>query len=248
MRRLLVVVLTLVFLGAFALAEDPFEGLELKLAYDFDFWDEDDTTVGTSEDAYRFITDSQAGVSVLFSGVRKGAYKDEGKIEGLAFKHESIWEAGKPKNYVAFVLHQRHDFNPYGYDEFTGAKYFTFYVDLSGYSKDFEVYPMIYEQDIRDDGSRAGISCLAVKGGATFYMKSADGTITSGKTLENWVKIPKGFVGRVYMPLDAYVPIWGTADENGKFDGLEVIKYRFSIIDIGAKGEYVLFDEFGFLL
>ncbi|MDD2431594.1 MAG: hypothetical protein PHD88_08775 [Firmicutes bacterium] len=248
MRKFLMLVLAVFCLTVLAVAEDPFEGLELKIAYDFDFWDEDDISYGTKDDRDLFFSDSQAGVSVLFSGTRESAFKDEGKKDGLAFRHESIWEAGATKNYVAFSLEQRHDFNMYAYDEFPDAKYFTIYIDLSNYSKNFEFYPIIYEQDYNEDGSKAGVSCLAVKGGVKFYLKSLEGELTTGKTLENWVKIPKGFVGRIYMPLDDYVPIWGTADVNGKFDGLEVIRYKFSLVDIGNKGEYVLFDEFGFLL
>ncbi len=238
-------------LGALAeeVAEDPFAGMELCIAYDFDFWPEDDNSIGTKNDQNIFFSESpQAGVSVNFTGSKEGAFKDNGKQKGLAFKHESIWEQGQPKNYVAFSLVQRHDLNLYGFDEFPDPKYFTFYVDASKYNKRLEFYPIIYEQDYEEKGEEAGVSCMAINEKATFYLQSKDGKLTSSKAYNNYISLPKGFVGRVYLPLKDYSAIWGTQNVNGKFDGLKVLYYKFSFIDIGNKGDIIYFDELGFLL
>lgn len=228
---------------------NPFEGLELCIAYDFDFWPEDDDTIGTKHDKNIFFTEAnQAGISMRFTATKEGAFKDSGKKEGLAFKFESIWETGLDRNYVAFTLSQRHDYNLYAFDEFPDAKYFTLYIDTTNYNRNFSFYPIIYEQDYDEADKEAGISCLAIKEGTTFYLKDLDGVITSAKAGNNYITLPRNFVGRIYLPLEDYVPIWGTSDVNGKFDGIKVLTYKFSFVDIGTKGEYVIFDEFGFLL
>lgn len=246
---LLLVVIVGVFVQAEVVEGDPFKGLELYIAYDFDFWTENDPSIGTRDDADVFFEDSpQAGVSVIFTGSTEGAFKDKGKQEGLAFKHESIWEAGQDKNYIAFSLPQRHDYNLYGFDEFPDPQFFTIYVDTSKFNRKLEFYPIIYEQDYDDEGAEAGVSCMAIKAGATYYLKDKNGTLTSAKSFDNWVSLPKGFVGRIYLPLKDYGAIWGTSDVNNKFDGLKVYRYKFSLVDIGNKGDIIYFDEFGFLL
>ncbi len=247
---ILMLVLAGSFLTTAAVVEgDPFKDLELCIAYDFDFWPEGDDSLGTKDDMDIFFSDAaQAGISLRYLATKEGAFKDRGKVDGLAFRHESIWETGQAKNYVSFTLSQRHDMNLYAFDEFPDPKYFSFYVDTTNYKRALDFYPIIYEQDYDEKEEEAGVSCMAIKAGSTFYLKDKDGVITSAKSYDQHIAIPRNFVGRVYLPLKDYVPIWGTQDVNGKFDGLKVISYKFSFIDIGNKGEYIIFDEFAFLI
>lgn len=251
MRKFTVALLLTLVLSSFAVgqASDPFAGLELKIAYNFDFWPEDDPTIGTELDEYSFFTSSpEAGYSTMYIGTKEAAYKDEGEVMGLGFRHQSILESSGERNYVAFYLAQRHERNPNAFDTFENAKYFTFFVDTTNYERTLEMYPIIYEQDYDEDGNEAGESCMAIGDRSDYYIETEAGFVIHQQSGANWITIPQNFRGRVYLPLDSYEPIWGTKDLNGKFDGLQVNRYMFSIVDIGENGEWIDFDEFGFMV
>ena len=253
-QRLSMVLTTVLLLGLLSLsqveaASYPFEGLVLKIAYDFDFWPENDRTVGTELDENGFFSSAaEAGYSTMFMGTKDAAFKDSGEVSGLGFRHESIVEESGNQYYVAFALSQRHEKNPNGQETFPNAKFFTFYVDTTNYARDLELYPIIYEQDYNLDGSEAEESCLSIADKSIYYVKDLDGNVTTLVSGNNYITIPQNFQGRVYLPLDKYVPMWGTKDVNNKFNGLKIDRYHFSFINIGDKGEWVNFDEFGFLL
>ena len=213
------------------------EGTDCRPLYCFDFWTPGRHIGGITDDsAYLGIAD---GAEAEYR-VEAVSYGPAGRT-AMQVTALSCW----PEGFRTLTLKVEHPENPGNAETYPGGTALSFFVDAADWPGELELFPMLSEQDYTPDGEPAGQSLFAPRAAFRFLIEGEDRLIR--REGAGHIRLPEGYGGRVYLPLDRenVEPIWGTRDENGRFDGRQVSGLRLALAGPRVPGGRFVMQDIG---